>query len=282
MKPHHWQALPVILGALLLLLAAGDARAQRSEPAPDETKGVDIRPNIGGQLPLDATFVDENGKTVRLGDYFDGEKPVFLTLGYYRCPQLCTLVLNGAVDALKDVDWDPGDKFEMVTISIDPKEGPTLAKLKKQNYVRYYGKAAANRGWHFLTGPQESITAVADSVGFFYRYDEETDQYVHGAAVFLVTPDGKLSRCLRGVVWDAQTMRLSLAEASEGKQVSTLDSLLLLCFHYDETAGTYSVQARNVMRIGGLMVVVVVAFLVLPAWLRSRKKKSDLPLSENG
>jgi protein SCO1/2 len=273
--------LSVVLVVLLLALAAGPAVAQRSEPAPDETEGVDIRPNIGGQLPLDATFVDEKGKTVRLGDYFKGEKPVFLTLGYYRCPLLCSLVLNGAVDALRDVDWDPGNEFEMVTISIDPKETPILAKLKKQNYVKYYGKASANRGWHFLTGPQESISAVSDAVGFFYRYDEKTDQYIHGAAVFLVTPDGKLSRCLRGIMWDAQTMRLSLAEASEGKQVSTLDSLLLLCFHYDETAGTYSVQARKVMRIGGALILVVVAAIVVPAWLHSRKKKSIVPLSEN-
>ncbi len=272
----------MILAALLLFTAAESAVAQRTETAPEETEGVAIEPKIGGQLPLDATFVDETGRTVRLGDYFKKDKPVFLTLGYYRCPTLCSLVLNGAVDALKGVDWDPGDKFEMVTISIDPKETPTLAKLKKQNYVRYYGKAAANRGWHFLTGPQESITAVADAVGFYYRYDEKTDQYVHGAAVFLVTPDGKLSRCLRGIMWDSQTMRLSLAEASEGKQVSTLDSLLLLCFHYDAETGTYAVQATTVMRIGGVIILIVVAAIVLPAWLRSRKKKSKLPLSENG
>lgn len=272
--------LPMLLALLLWFAATETALAQRSEPAPEETRGVAIEPKIGNQLPMDATFVDETGKKVRLGDYFKKDKPVFLTLGYYRCEMLCSLVLNGAVDALKEVDWDPGDKFEMVTISIDPKETPTLAKLKKQSYVRYYGKASASRGWHFLTGPQESIAAVSDAVGFYYTYDEKTNQYIHGAAVFLVTPDGELSRCLRGVMWDPQTMRLSLAEASEGKQVSTLDSLLLLCFHYDETEGTYSVQARGLMKIGGVMILIVVAAIVLPAWLRSRKKKSDLPLSE--
>jgi protein SCO1 len=243
---------------------------------------VDIKPNIGAQIPLDAVFVDENGKEIRLRDYITGDKPVIMSLGYYRCPLLCDLVLNGVVDALKGVEWDPGDQFEMITISIDPKETPTLAKLKKQNYVRGYGKPSANRGWHFLTGKQESITAVANAVGFYYRYDEKQDQFIHGAAVFLLTPDGKLSRCLRGIMFDSQTVRLSLAEASEGKQVSTFDSLLLLCFHYDETEGTYSLQAMNVMRIGGVMVMVVLAAILFPAWLRSRKRKTDIPKPEDG
>jgi protein SCO1 len=282
MKASAHGAIPIVLAILLALAVTGPALAQRAEPAPEETEGVDIKPNIGAQIPLDAVFVDENGKEIRLRDYITGDKPVIMSLGYYRCPLLCDLVLNGVVDALKGVEWDPGDQFEMITISIDPKETPTLAKLKKQNYVRGYGKPSANRGWHFLTGKQESITAVANAVGFYYRYDEKQDQFIHGAAVFLLTPDGKLSRCLRGIMFDSQTVRLSLAEASEGKQVSTFDSLLLLCFHYDETEGTYSLQAMNVMRIGGVMVMVVLAAILFPAWLRSRKRKTDIPKPEDG
>jgi protein SCO1/2 len=257
----------------LLLLAAAPAAAQRAEPAPDLTEGVGIDPQIGAQIDLDLTFTDELGKKIRLRDYLDGKKPVVLTLGYYRCPMLCDLVLNGFVDALKEIDQEPGENFEIITISIDPNETSTLAKLKKQNYVKSYGRTAANRGWHFLTGTEENIHAVSDTVGFFYRKDEEKNEYIHAAAVFLLTPDGKLSRCLRGVVFETQDVRLSLAEASEGKMVSTLDSLLLLCFHYDSERGTYTMQAQTIMQIGGGLILVVLAFILLPVWLRRRSKK---------
>ena len=269
-------AYSALFSLTILLTIGGAAFAQANPAAPELTEGVDITPVVGTQVPMDTTFVDEKGKVIKLSDYLDGEKPVLLSLGYYRCPMLCDLVLNGVVDGLKGVDWDPGDKFEMITISIDPKETPTLAKLKKQNYVKTYGKAAANKGWHFLTGEEESIKAIADAVGFHYRYDEKSNEYIHGAAVFLLTPDGKLSRCLRGIIFDPQTIRLSLAEASEGKQVSTLDSLLLLCFHYDPDRGTYSLAAVGVMKLAGLATLIGLSALLLPVWLRSRKKKPEM------
>ncbi|MHC4913728.1 MAG: SCO family protein, partial [Planctomycetota bacterium] len=237
-------------------------------------EGIDIVPNPGAQVPLDRPFVDERGKKVQLSDYFHGEKPVILTLGYYRCPMLCDLVLNGVVDALKSADWKPGREFDIVTISIDPLETPTMAKLKKQNYLKSLGIPSAGRGWHFLVGRGEDARAVADSVGFGYRYDEARKEYAHAAGIFLLTPDGKLSRCLRGITFDPSTIKLSLVEASQGKQGSTIDSLLLWCFNFDENAGRYSLQATAVMRIGGLLTVIVLAAILLPVWLRARKRKA--------
>ncbi|MHC4470346.1 MAG: SCO family protein [Planctomycetota bacterium] len=266
-------AMAALLVAALLFSTTGDALAQRAEGPVPSLEGIDIVPNPGAQVPLDGTFVDERGKKVRLTNYIGGEKPVILTLGYYRCPQLCDLVLNGVVDALKAVDWEPGREFEMVTISIDPLETPMMAKLKKQSYVKSYGRASANRGWHFLTGRDADVRAVADAVGFGYRYNEDRKEYAHAAGIFLLTPTGKLSRCLRGIQFDPKTLRLSLLEASEGKQGSTIDSLLLWCFHYDETAGRYGLAATTVMRIGGVLTLIVLAAILLPVWLRARKRK---------
>jgi protein SCO1/2 len=259
------------VAALAFALLAAPARGQRAEPRPAELEGVEISPVPGTQVPLDRPFVDETGKAVRLGDYFGANRPVLLNLGYYSCPMLCGLVLNALLDGLKGLSWDPGKEFEVVTISINPKETPQLAKLKKQNYVKAYGRPAANRGWHFLTGREEDIRAVTDSVGFYYRYDEKSGQYAHGAAIFILTPRGVLSRAIRGVQFDPQTLRLSLAEASEGKQGGTIDSLLLWCYHYDEESGRYSFQAMTIMRVAGVAVLVLLAALLLPVWLRRRR-----------
>jgi protein SCO1/2 len=258
------------LGLALLVLAA-PAPAQRAEPRPAELEGVQIDPVPGTQVPLDRAFVDETGKAVRLGDFFGAERPVILNLGYYSCPMLCGLVLNALLEGLKGLSWTPGKEFEVVTISIHPQETPQLAKLKKQNYLKAYGRPGAARGWHFLTGKEADIRAVTDSVGFFYRYDEKTNQYAHGAAIFILTPKGVLSRAIRGVEFDPQTLRLSLAEASEGKQGSTIDSLLLWCYHYDESSGRYSFQAMAIMRVAGVAVLVLLAAILLPAWLRRRR-----------
>ncbi len=257
-----------------LLLLAGAAGAQRAEPLPPELEGVRIDPRVGEPLPLDAAFVDEEGKAVRLRDYFGSDRPVILNLGYNRCPMLCSLVLNGLVDALKGVDMEPGESYQILSISIDPTETPQLARLKKQNYLKALGRAGAARGWRFLTGREADIKAVADAAGFFYRYDERDNQYAHGAAIFIYTPQGRMSRALMGIVFDAQTVRLSLVEASEGQQGSTIDGLLLWCFHFDETRGTYAFKAQTIMKVGGALVVIAMAAFLLPAWRRRRRAAS--------
>lgn len=265
-------ALLLVLGAALLCTPAA---AQRQEPPPPELEGVGIEEHLGAQLPLDLQFVDENGREVSLGDYCTGDKPVVLTLIYFNCPMLCSLVLNGMVDGLKELDYLPGREFELVTVSFNPLETPTLAKLKKQNYIKDYGQPAAASGWHFLTGGAEPIAALTEAVGFKYKWVEERQEYAHQAAIYLLTPDGRISRYLYGVQFEPQTLKLGLLEASEGKLGTTLDQVFLFCFHYDAVSGRYAPAALNIMRLGGLLTVLLLASILVPVWLRSTRRKTN-------
>jgi protein SCO1/2 len=260
--------------ALLLLVVALPVSAQRREPLPKDLEGVGITEHPGAKLPLDVEFKDEDGGTVRLGRYFTGDRPVILTLGYYRCPMLCTLVLNSLVDGLRDLPWTPGREFEVVTVSIDPTETPTLARLKKQNYLEEYARPGAASGWHFLTGREENIRKLADAVGFGYRYVPERGQYAHAAAIFVATPDGRLAKVLYGVVYQPKTVRLALTEAGEGKVGTTADQLLLYCFHYDAQEGRYVLAAQNIMRFGGASTALIVGLWLAVSWRRGAHKKS--------
>lgn len=267
-------SLRAACAAALAIVVALPAAAQRKEPLPTDLEGVGITEHLGAKLPLDLEFRDEDGATVRLGRYFNGQRPVILTLGYYRCPMLCTLVLNSLVDGLKDLPWTPGREFEIVTVSIDPTETPTLAKLKKQNYLEEYARPGAAVGWHFLTGREENIRKLADTVGFRYRYIEERSQYAHAAAIFVVTPDGRMAKVLYGVVYQPKTVRLALTEAGEGKIGTTADQLLLYCFHYDAQEGRYVLAATNLMRFGGATTALVVGLWLAASWRRGAHKKS--------
>jgi protein SCO1/2 len=203
-------AVGVALGAVaaLAFLAVPEARAQRMEPLPQELEGVGIVEHVNERVPLDLEFTDEDGKVVRLGDYFHEGRPVLLSVVYYSCPMLCTLVLNGMTDALTELEWSPGREFELITVSFDPRETSTLARLKKQNYLSEYGRPGAGDGWHFLVGSEASIRALTEAVGFRYRWDEQGQQFVHQAALYVLTPDGTISRYLYGVMFEPRSMRL--------------------------------------------------------------------------
>ncbi len=263
-----------------LLITAAVCGAQPADFTPPELEGVGITEHLDAQLPLDLAFVDERGRAVTLGDYFDGKRPVLLTLNYYRCPMLCTLQLNGLVDALRRVAWSAGEQFEMVTVSFDPAETPSLARAKKQTYVEEYGRPSAVKGWHFLTGKQASIKALTETVGFGYRWNPDSQQWIHAAAVYMCTPDGRLSRYLYGVMYEPNTLRLAMVEASEGKIGSTLDRIILYCFHYDDEAGKYSLAAVKVMRIGGALTAIILGTALMSFWLRGRRRRA-LPVSSS-
>jgi protein SCO1 len=265
---------------LLSALVAHAAYAQPAGPAPPEMEGVGVTEHPNACLPLDLAFKDEDGRTVKLADYFKGDRPVILTLNYYRCPMLCTLQLNGLIDGLKRMEWTPGDQFRMVTVSIDPLETPQLARLKKQNYMKDYGRPGAASGWHFLTGREADIRKLADTVGFAYKYDRSSDQYVHAAALFVCTPDGRVSRYLYGVMYDPQTLRLSLVEAGEGKVGSTTDRVLLFCFHYDATKGKYGPTAMTIMRIGGALTVIALGCMLAVFWRREARRRANVALDD--
>jgi len=264
-----------LLLLVLALTAAWPAAAERMEPLPKQLEGVGITEHPGAQVPLDLEFVAEDGKPVRLRSYFDGKKPVILNLGYYRCPMLCGLVLSGLLQGLKETAWSVGREFEVVTVSIDPLETPTLARLKKESYLAEYGRPGAAAGWHFLTGREESIRKLADAVGFGYRYVPERGEYAHAAVLFMATPDGHIARYLYGVLYAAGTLRMALTEAGQGKVGTTADRILLTCFHYDAEQGRYVVAAMTLMRTGGGVTVLVVGGWLLARWRRDARKPRE-------
>ena len=267
--------IAALILTMITLTAAPPLHAQRAEPVPKELQDVKVTEHPDVALPFDAQFVDENGNTVRLGDFFSGDRPVILTLNYYECPMLCGLQLNGLVDGLDGLDWTPGDQFEIVTISINPLETPTLAKLKKQNYIKHYGRPKAAAGWHFLTGRESDIRRVADTVGFGYRYDPEAKQYAHPAVMFVATPAGHVARYLYGIELPTKTLRLALVEAAKGKVGSAIDRIVLYCYHYDPSTHRYAPVAMNIMRLGGGATLAIFGTSLLAFWVRdSRKRRS--------
>lgn len=260
--------------AMLLALAAAPVLEAQVNTLPSELVGVDVVEHIGQKVDLDLQFTAENGYQVPLRQYFSKGKPVLLNFVYYRCPMLCNLVLNGQTAALRELAWTAGKEFEIVTISIAPEEQFNLAQAKKKFYLETYERDAGN-GWHFLTDYQGNTKRLADQVGFSYRWDEKTQQWAHTAAIMTLTPDGRISRYLYGVRFAQRDLRLGLTEASEGKLGSMGDKLLLFCFHYDPAAKGYVPFARNIMKIaGGLMVLVM--GLVL-RFLFRRERNSSLP-----
>ncbi len=259
------------------LVAAAPAAAQLANQVPTQLEEVGIEEHLDAKLPLDLAFRDENGAVVTLGDYFDGSKPVILTLNYFKCPMLCGLQLNGLLDGLMDLDWTPGQEFEVVTVSINPLETPALATEKKQNYMKRFGRPSAAKGWHFLTGAEPEIRQLATTLGFGYTYDKETGEFAHAAAIFVSTPEGRVARYLYGIEYPAKRLRLALLEASEGEIGTSLDQLILYCYHYDPSSRRYSPVAMNIMRLGGGATVLVLGLTLGGYWVREarRRKKRD-------
>jgi protein SCO1/2 len=279
--------LPLLAAAALALLvsaSAVDARAQQwressdgmaNTPAP-ELEGVGIVEHLKGQLPADAAFRDAEGKPVHLGDYFDHKRPTLLVFAYHTCPMLCSLVLDATVRSLNEVQWTVGREFDVVSISIDPKDTPETATRKRGQVVNSYVRARGDTtGWHFLVGDEPNIAKVTEAVGFEYRYDARQKQYAHPAAVYLLTPDGKMARYLYGIQYDPKDIRLGLLEATEGRSVTTTERILLYCYHYDPQGKHYSIVAMNVMRLGGAVTLVVFGSFLGIMWLRERRKKKS-------
>ena len=186
---------------------------------------------------------------------------------------LCSLILNGQTAALKEIPWTPGEQFEVVTVSFDPRDTPELARKKKANYLEMYGKPAGD-GWHFLTDYNENVKKLADQVGFHYKWDQEQEQFAHTAAIMFLTPDGRVSRYLYGIKFSPRDVRLALTEAGEGKMGSTVDKLLLYCFHYDPSSKGYTLFAINLMRVGGALTVLILGFVILRLLRRERYRAS--------
>lgn len=230
---------------------------------PPKFEEVTFVQQLGKQLPLDARFTDESGQPVVLGDYF-GEKPVVLAFVYYQCPMLCPLIMNGISSALKVVPFTPGEEFDVVFISFDPRDTPAAANAKKRAHLQHWGVQDTADGWHFLTGEDAETRRVASAAGFTYQWDEPTQQFAHVSGVLVATPDGRLSRYFYGVEYSPRDLRLALVDSGQGRLGSAVDELLLYCFHYDPTSGRYGAAFMNIMRLGGVLTVVLIAgFIVL-------------------
>jgi protein SCO1/2 len=232
---------------------------------PAQLKEVTFQQRLNEMLPLDATFRDESGRAVKLGDYF-GRKPVVLSFVYYQCPMLCTQVMNGISSSLKAVPFMPGTDFDVVLISFDPRDTPAAAAEKKRAHMEYWDAQQTAGAWHFLTGDEASIARVTSAAGFNYKWDEPTGQFAHVSGVLVVTPDGHLSRYFYGVEYSPKELRMALVESGEGKIGSAIDQLLLYCYHYDPAAGQYGVVVMNLVRLGGLVTVALILGFILLMW----------------
>jgi protein SCO1/2 len=261
-------------GAIALALACASpvlAQVGRTAPEPGTATGekpgllskVAIDQRLDRQVPLDLSFRDETGRDVRLGDFF-GKRPVILTLVYYECPMLCTENVKGLVSALKVMNFQAGKEFEVVVVSINPREGPGLASQKKAAALQRYGRPETAGAWHFLTGEQASIDRLTEAIGFRYAFDQETRQYAHGPAVEVLTPQGRLSKYFYGIEYSARDLRLGLIEASEERIGSPIDAFLLLCYHYDPATGKYGTTVLRLVRLGAVgTVLAFVSFLTI-------------------
>lgn len=245
----------------------GDAPMTMAER---KLQGVRVDQRLGEQLPLDVPFTDEEGRSVTLSRYFDGERPVMLYLAYYDCPMLCPLMLDGLTATLQGMRWVPGDQFEVVTVSFDPADTPEKAQATKDLYVDKLDKAGAADGWHFLTGDEAAIRRVTEAVGYYYRYLEEEQEFAHPAAVMFLSGNGKIARYISGMQVPPEDARTALVEASEGKVGSVLDRVILSCLQFDPNENSYVADAFNIMRLGGFLTMLLLGAMLVFFWRRER------------
>ena len=257
-----------------LLLMAGILHAANSpdqSPLPKDLAGIGIEQHLNAQVPLNAQFVDESGRTVRLGDYL-GKRPAILALVYYRCPMLCSYILSGIVSGLRPLSLQPGRDFDVIAISIDPGDSPADAKEQQALYSHSYSAKKGTAGWHFLTGGEKNIRLVADAVGFHYRYDPKTNMFLHAAGIMVLTPQGRAARYFYGVEFTPKDLELGLVEASANRIGSPADQILLFCYHYDPATGKYGAAVMNLLRAAaaGVLGALVISLFIL--WRRDMRR----------
>lgn len=281
-------ALALGVSAAAQVAAPGDkAMGEQNDHLPTVLNKVKITQNLDKMIPLDGQFRDEMGKDVRMGEYF-GHRPAILALVYYECPMLCSEELNGLVGALEMVKFTPGKDFDVIVVSIDPSEGPDLARAKKAMYVKRYGKPETADGWHFLTGMQPSINALADATGYGYVRvpgpDGKMTQFAHASAIQIITPEGKIAQYYMGVEYSPRDLRLGLVEASENKIGSPVDAILTYCYHYDPTLNKHSLVVARIVQLGGIFTVLILGGFMVVMFRRDavRDGKSRTETKVNG
>ena len=277
----HPRPFAAVLLLCTILLSATSAWALDNNPAPGPTAGAKIISKPDAQVPLDLQFNDESGQPVKLGDYFQPNRPVLLVMVYFGCTQLCGPALNGVTKAVRKIDLLPGREFEIVTVSFNPKDGPAMAAGKKANFIKSLGKPEAAAGWHFLTSSDASAAkTLGDAIGFGFRLNPETGQYLHGAGIYFCTPEGRVSRVEEGIEYDPEVVRNSLIHASQGKISAGLFGVALACgfAHFDVQTGKYTWHVMTIMRITGITTLILLASGI--GWMvyrESRQKSTAAP-----
>ncbi len=252
------------------------APAHAVERVPEPLQKIDIENRLGAQVDPGLAFTDHTGRAVTLADYLDGERPVLLTLNYFRCTTLCSVQLNTLAESLKKLDWKPGDEhYRIVTVSFDPKDSVEIAAGKRQSYLGLLDKGQ-DADWAFLTGSQASIDALTATLGYKYAWDAETEQYAHAPAIYTLSPEGKVSRILMGLSYETRDLRFGLIDASEGRIGTVFDKIILSCFHYVSSDGQYTPFAFGMMRLGGLLTLIVLGLFLLFHWRRERRRHHQL------
>ena len=268
------------LTPILVCLLAAPAAAQVVTSLPSELDGVDVQQNLGKHVNLALPFTRHTGEAVTLRKYFGDGKPVILTLNYYRCKTLCSLELNALTNGLRALDFTAGNEFRVVTVSIDHREGPELARGKRTRYLESLGKGDVD--WDFLVGSEASVRALAAQVGFGFKYLKEQDEFAHRAVIFVLSPEGKITRYLEGLGGEgtgqgsaipARDLKFAIMDASDGKVGSFLEQFIQSCFHYDPSLGRYGPFAMGIMRLGGLITLVVLTVFLAIFWRRERRMK---------
>jgi protein SCO1/2 len=263
-----------LIAAALAMTVGTAAHAQAIKDNDPALTKIDVVEHLGNGVPLDIKLTDDAGRDATLRDYCDGKAPVILVMGYYSCPMLCNMVLNGVVEAAKKIDWLPGREYRIVFVSINPLEPVSLAAGKKANYLQNYGKPETKDGWVFATAAEDQSRRLADAIGFKYYYDEIQKQYAHPAVLTILTGTGVVSRYLYCIEYKPRNLRMALLEASKWNIGSTVDRIILYCYHYDPNAGGYVLFAANVMKLGGAATLVILGAFLSLMWIRERKRKA--------
>jgi protein SCO1/2 len=267
---------PILL-LIISLLYCGNSSAQILQSEVPELQKVDVQEHLGRTIPLGLTFTDTEGRTVRLGDHFHANEPVLLCMFYSNCPMLCHVVLEAVAKGVKQLPWTPGKEYNIISVSFDPRDTLELVAGVKERTVALLGseaETAAKANWHFLFGAEKDSRRLADSLGFMYYYQEENGQWAHPAVLFVLTPDGAISRYLYGVNYKEKDLRLALMEASQGKLGNTIDRIMLYCFHYDPDAKGYVAMAANIMKLGGAATFIILSLILGIFWLREYSRRT--------
>jgi protein SCO1/2 len=253
--------MKIIFAIMILFSFLFYAKAATNNPLSDEQLlRIKFDQKLNLQISPDLVFRDETGKQIQIGNYF-GKRPIVLVLGYYGCPMLCTLVLNGAISTFQDLKWNVGENFDVIFISIDPHETPQLAAEKRKTYLRSYGRGNPN-GWHFLIGDKNSIQKLADEIGFHFAYDPAIKQFAHPSGLVILTPDGKVSHYIFGVTYSAAELNSALRKASAKKIGSPVEQFILLCFHYAPITGKYGNVIMIAVRASGIAMMIALGAII--------------------